>query len=65
MTLEAVVRDADGNRLTNRDVQWSVDNPTIASINQNGTVTGKKLERLRLPRNRLNKTVIPSPTAPA
>jgi uncharacterized protein YjdB len=39
-TLNATVRDGDGNALTGRTVTWSSSNSQVASVNSNGRVTG-------------------------
>jgi trimeric autotransporter adhesin len=38
--LEATVRDSDGNVLTDREIAWSSSNNLVASVNNNGRVTG-------------------------
>src|SRR2546423_1319078 len=35
-----VLRDANGNVLSNRDVSWSSDNPAVAAVSPQGLVTG-------------------------
>lgn len=40
LTLTATMRDRDGNELSDRDVTWSSSNPSIASVSQEGVVTG-------------------------
>ena len=40
MQLAAVVRDADGNVLTDREVTWSSDDSSIAGVDGEGTVAG-------------------------
>ena len=41
--LQAVVQDASGNTITDADVIWSVQNPSIATISNTGVVTGVAL----------------------
>lgn len=38
LTLEAVVRDASGNVLSDRRVEWSSDNAEVASVDEGGVV---------------------------
>ncbi len=40
VTLAATVSDAAGNTLTGRSVSWSSSNPAIATVSQQGVVTG-------------------------
>ena len=39
LQVTAVVRDADGGRITDRIVGWQSSDPTIASVNASGTIT--------------------------
>ena len=41
VTLTDTTKDASGNVLANRPVTWSSSAPTIASVDANGTVTGR------------------------
>ena len=40
LQLIATAYDDDGNEITGRDVEWSVSNPSIATIDDNGLLTG-------------------------
>lgn len=40
VSLAATPRDASGNALPDRELTWSADDPTVASVDANGTVTG-------------------------
>lgn len=42
-TLRAFVQDNRGNNINGAQVQWTSDNPAIASVNQNGLVTGRDI----------------------
>jgi uncharacterized protein YjdB len=43
LPLRVIVEDAIGDTITNIDVHWSVQDPTIATVSTTGVVTGVKL----------------------
>jgi hypothetical protein len=40
VTLSAIVKDAQGNVMTGRNISWSTSNPAVATIDPTGVVTG-------------------------
>lgn len=43
ITMLVELRDAKGNKLTGRKINWSSQNPNVATVDANGTVTGVAL----------------------
>ena len=39
--LETILRDADGNQLGDRDVAWSTEDPSVATVSASGMATGQ------------------------
>lgn len=48
LPLTAVLRDANNNVLTGRTVNWTTSNPSIATVSNNGLVTGVALGNVQI-----------------